>query len=129
MYINIYVCAHIYMRDFHILLNLRSSLSFSFNITTGILLEVSFFFLHSGVTSIHWHQTAATGGKTLVQKKWQICHQLGAYQIPIFFPNLLASICFLESSNGYLSSFTAVCVCLLSHFSRVRLFVTPWTVA
>ena len=43
MYINIYVCAHIYMRDFHILLNLRSSLSFSFNITTGILLEVSFF--------------------------------------------------------------------------------------
>ena len=31
--------------------------------------------------------------------------------------------------EGILEIFPALCVCLQSHFSRVRLFVTPWTVA
>ena len=31
--------------------------------------------------------------------------------------------------NPYRNAGTSLCVCMLSHFSRVQLFVTPWTVA
>ena len=110
MYINIYVCAHIYIRDFHILLNFRSSLFFIFNITTGILLEVSFFSCTLASLRFIGIRLLPLVGRHWCRKSGKCATKLGVYQILIFFPNLLASIYFLESSVTS-PVFTAMCVC------------------